>query len=1517
MTSGQQRGPNASSFPLTLTYCGGPLDLRVYDNDGATNELINSTVVDVYAAQNGTTRTFTGAGHTIELNITVPLRDAKVISGTLIGLNGQIKRSISFPTSPVPTGRLRQSFRPVVASDGNGFLVAYESFAENTANANYGLPQVVIHAFDKDGNLLNTTYADAASSLAGAPGNGSLAMAAVWTGSSYRVIWQDLRASNIYWASATSNGQTLSAPQLVTASGLVNAENTYAPGISYDPISNRTFVMYLASSRDILGRVYANNTLVAGPKVVSLAQFPAARSPQVAWHPGYKGWLLSYQDNTALQRHVFVPLDINANQAFTATSGFFIAADDNALACPLPQSAPSVDLRFEELPNATNFADSSGQNNSGTCSGATCPTSGFFGAPNALRSDYAVQFDGVDDQLTLSRTITDDFSVAFWINAPNRNGQQMLVDGGNFNTTGFQIYLNNGGVLVRVPGTGFQTARIDNGQWRHVVVSRNKATGRVDIYVDGALAVGLNGTTDVALNNAPDLRVGKSRTNTQLLLAKLDNLQIYPSTLLSDTVQAIYNRTQQSYCVAAGPSTTLGNVYWARVIANQQDTRGGPVSASNGLSLTIDADLPTAQFSSLQDGQMVAAGQVVGGSASDATSDVGRVDVSVNGGAWITATGANSWAFSLAGYAGAVSLRVRATDSVGNVGDPSAPINVTIDDAAPLVSVNPPPATLKPIKGVLGRWVVSLSGSVSDASSGVQPASVQVVLEQQSGTGMPQHNQVVVLNGTSWSIDYLLNDGIYDPTGAYTVSVQAQDKIGNRATPAQTVVRLDTRGPNAALSPSDIARQAISQTITIGGVVSDTDSIVGINTVEIAFTPIEQLAALPGGLTSDQVEAQLNRVWVPVNLANPGAISSTWSFQIPDGLESIYQIDLRGTDLLGNVAISSNVWRGTIDTTNPRMVMTATNTGVNYFDAATNQRLYAIRFLCAAVDRNLNPKSFACPGASLAQATRTFTTTSALQRLFPDWTVVNGLAISYTQWLPNIPAVSARACDTLGRCAIAATTSGPANNGEANPSISAAPQAVIVSPNNDSIVAVDTVLSVTVEAEAAATLKTVEIQLDGAPVQTLSFGQAQAVTQTLRTIRLSNIAEGSHILTAIATDWANAVQVTTLPVSFTADTTAPAVTVDAGTLTDADTWQAQSGILRFQGTASDRMGLAAVQVRVDNSEFADATFDGSTWRIAIFVPDPEGRTLNVIVRATDRAGRTTQIIQSINSNISVASGLDTSITSAPANPSNANTAAFAFTGSGDAAVFECQLDTLAYQPCASPGNYSDLSKGDHTFKVRAINSAGAVDGTPASFSWAVIAQQPEVFISAGPDNTSTSRSASFVFSGAAGAVGFECALDGGAYVPCTSPQIYNNLGNGIHTFVARAMTSSNSYGTPSQFTWAVVNAAPVASDLSFRIVPNVGNSINLAASDSDGLIYKIVAGPSHGVLLGTAPNLTYVPDTDFYGQDHFTFKVDDGQLESNVATVTLIVGAGQRYFLPVILKSGVGGFVANAVDKSK
>ncbi|HMN28415.1 MAG TPA: hypothetical protein PKE45_09700, partial [Caldilineaceae bacterium] len=320
MTSGQQRGPNASGFPLTVTYCNGPAALTIYDVDGATNQLVQTQSVDIYAPQNGV-RTFTGAGITIQVNTTVPLTDTLVIAGALVGPDGQVKRSITFPRSPVPTSYVTGNFGPAVASEGSGFLVAYESYAQNSSGGAPGNPQIAVQAFDKAGNPIANSSRDALSTQASTSQENNLALAATWIGYAYRLVWQDRRAPQVYIADVERGGSSITAALPIYSNALTNEGPNYGPAVAYDPISGRTLTVLLSDVRRVIGLLYATGTPIGNPLVLSTNQFPAGRSPQVAWHPNYHGWLVSYQDNAASQRHVFIPVNSDGARAFPPITG--------------------------------------------------------------------------------------------------------------------------------------------------------------------------------------------------------------------------------------------------------------------------------------------------------------------------------------------------------------------------------------------------------------------------------------------------------------------------------------------------------------------------------------------------------------------------------------------------------------------------------------------------------------------------------------------------------------------------------------------------------------------------------------------------------------------------------------------------------------------------------------------------------------------------------------------------------------------------------------------------------------------------------------------------------------------------------------------------------------------------------------------------------------------------------------------------------------------------------------------
>ncbi|HWB06063.1 MAG TPA: lamin tail domain-containing protein [Verrucomicrobiales bacterium] len=84
---------------------------------------------------------------------------------------------------------------------------------------------------------------------------------------------------------------------------------------------------------------------------------------------------------------------------------------------------------------------------------------------------------------------------------------------------------------------------------------------------------------------------------------------------------------------------------------------------------------------------------------------------------------------------------------------------------------------------------------------------------------------------------------------------------------------------------------------------------------------------------------------------------------------------------------------------------------------------------------------------------------------------------------------------------------------------------------------------------------------------------------------------------------------------------------------------------------------------------------------------------------------------------------------------------------------------------------------------------------------------------------------------------------------------------------------------------------PVADSQSVAVPFQSARPIRLTATDPDdeALTWTIVTQPAHGSLTGTAPALTYTPTGTYTGPDSFTFKVNDGTLDSNTATVSLSV----------------------------
>lgn len=74
----------------------------------------------------------------------------------------------------------------------------------------------------------------------------------------------------------------------------------------------------------------------------------------------------------------------------------------------------------------------------------------------------------------------------------------------------------------------------------------------------------------------------------------------------------------------------------------------------------------------------------------------------------------------------------------------------------------------------------------------------------------------------------------------------------------------------------------------------------------------------------------------------------------------------------------------------------------------------------------------------------------------------------------------------------------------------------------------------------------------------------------------------------------------------------------------------------------------------------------------------------------------------------------------PAKQTRHRRARFTFSSDQPSATFQCKLDRKRFAPCRSPFRRK-VKVGAHTFRVRAVNTEGASDPTPAVFRWKVLA----------------------------------------------------------------------------------------------------------------------------------------------------------------------------------------------------
>jgi VCBS repeat-containing protein len=123
-----------------------------------------------------------------------------------------------------------------------------------------------------------------------------------------------------------------------------------------------------------------------------------------------------------------------------------------------------------------------------------------------------------------------------------------------------------------------------------------------------------------------------------------------------------------------------------------------------------------------------------------------------------------------------------------------------------------------------------------------------------------------------------------------------------------------------------------------------------------------------------------------------------------------------------------------------------------------------------------------------------------------------------------------------------------------------------------------------------------------------------------------------------------------------------------------------------------------------------------------------------------------------------------------------------------------------------------------------------------------------------------------------------------------------SLSKGTHTITLEIIdTQGNHYQDQVSITVkepSPTNTPPHAKDLSITLdEDSISSKQALIGSDQDGdkLSYLIISYPKHGTLSGSYARVQYRPNKDYFGTDSFTYKTNDGMIDSNLATVSIMI----------------------------
>jgi hypothetical protein len=351
--------------------------------------------------------------------------------------------------------------------------------------------------------------------------------------------------------------------------GYIWLRRTFNPGnLTPRQLSNLVFTVY--HDEDVV--IYINGVLAGQDSGYSTSYITLAMTPQA------KAAIIPNATN------------VMAVSCYQTTGGQFIDVGINAdtlTANTLTAPPDYVGYWNLDETNGTVAADSSGNGDNGTVNSATWNR---FGKVNGCLS-----FNGVNNYVQVNREVSNDFSIAFWMQTATAGGTGTwrqgngLVDGSvGAGTSDF------GAALVGKQfafGTGnpdttlTSSSAVNDGLWHYCVATRVQSTGLIKLYVDGSLQANGTGTTQV-LTAPTYLRFGAIQSGGGFFNGNLDEIKIYNRALGNLEIAALYGDGASP----PGPPTNLtcvaGN---GQVALNWWET---PIATSYNVSRSLSSGGP-------------------------------------------------------------------------------------------------------------------------------------------------------------------------------------------------------------------------------------------------------------------------------------------------------------------------------------------------------------------------------------------------------------------------------------------------------------------------------------------------------------------------------------------------------------------------------------------------------------------------------------------------------------------------------------------------------------------------------------------------------------------------------------------------------------------------------------------------------------------------------------------------------------------------------------------------------------